>query len=117
MSDLMRLRQMIRDYVEERDWDQFHNPKDLTISLALESSELLEHFQWKTTEEIEDYLVKSKHEVEEELADVFYCVLLIANKLDVDLEQVLSKKMIKNRNKYPIEKARGNYKKYTELAD
>ncbi len=65
MSDLMRLRQMIRDYVEERDWDQFHNPKDLTISLALESSELLEHFQWKTTEEIEDYLVKSKHEVEE----------------------------------------------------
>lgn len=106
---------MISRFVDERDWDQFHNPKDLSISLALEAAEVLEHFQWKSPEEMDRHVVDKKTEVGEELADTFYWVLLLANKLDVDLAEAFKKKMIKNAQKYPIEKSKGSHKKYTEL--
>lgn len=112
LSDLQRI---IRKFCDDRDWDQFHNPKDLSISLSLEAAELLEHFQWKHEDEITKYLTTEKDEVGSELADVFYWVLLIANKLDIDLVKVFDKKMEKNEKKYPIEKSKGNHKKYTEL--
>ncbi len=108
---------MISTFVDDRDWDQFHNPKDLSISLALEAAEVMEHFQWKSDEEMIQHAVKHKADVGEELADVFYWVLLLANKLDVDITDAFQKKMHKNEAKYPITKAKGNHKKYTELAD
>jgi len=102
---------------EDRDWSQFHTPKDMAISLVLESTELLEHFQWKKEDEVKVHLDQRREEVAEELADVLYWVLLISNDLKIDLNATLSKKMDKNEAKYPIEKAKGNAKKYTELED
>jgi NTP pyrophosphatase (non-canonical NTP hydrolase) len=112
---LKDLQLIIRQFVDERDWDQFHNPKDLAISLSLEAAEVMEHFQWKNADEMAEHVKKMKTEVGEELADVFYWVLLLANKMDVDLVQTFEKKMEKNRAKYPVEKAKGSHKKYTEL--
>jgi NTP pyrophosphatase (non-canonical NTP hydrolase) len=100
-------------YIRARDWEQFHNPKDVAISLALEASEVLEHFQWKTPEEIKQHLKENLDDVAEELADVLYWVLLMAHYLKIDLNQAVSKKMLKNEKKYPVKKARGSHKKYT----
>lgn len=116
-TSLADLQKMIRKFVDDRDWDQFHNPKDLSISLALEAAEVMEHFQWKNAEEMAEHVVKMKQEVGEELADVFYWVLLLANKLDIDLVDAFEKKMDKNAAKYPIGKAKGSHKKYTELGE
>lgn len=113
-SDIDTLQKMIRKFVDDRDWDQFHNPKDLAVSLTLEAAEVLEHFQWKNDAEMREHVVKNRDEVGEELADVLYWVLLLANKIDLDLEEAFEKKMAKNAAKYPIDKARGNHKKYTE---
>jgi len=101
---------------DERNWKQFHNPKDMAISLVLESTEFLEHFQWKNKKEIEAHLKKHTGEVADELADVLYWVLLIANDLDIDLNEALNAKMAKNEAKYPVEKSKGNHRKYTELS-
>ena len=95
------------DFTKELDWDQFHSPENLAKSIAIESGELLECFQWNS-----DY---DKSEVCEELADVVnYCILL-ADKLDVSLEDIVMKKLEKNRKKYPVEKAKGKSTKYTKL--
>lgn len=114
-TSLKDLQARISRFVDERDWDQFHNPKDLAISLALEAAEVMEHFQWKNAAEMAEHSVAKKEDVGEELADVFYWVLLLANKLDIDLVPAFEKKMQKNEAKYPVEKARGSHKKYTEL--
>ena len=97
---------------EERDWAKFHNPKDLAISISLEASELLETFQWSG----EDLAVSAKQDrMAEELADVaIYCIYL-ADALDIDLAAAVSGKVAANAEKYPVEKSRGNSKKYTEL--
>ena len=109
------LQAMIRKFVDDRDWDQFHNPKDLSISLSLEAAEVLEHFQWKNDAEMAAHAEKHKDDVGEELADVLYWVLLLANKLNINLSEAFKAKMVKNEAKYPIEKAKGSHKKYTEL--
>ncbi len=116
-TSLHDLQLAIRKFCDDRDWDQFHNPKDLAISLTLEATEVLEHFQWKNAEEMEEHSRTNKTEVGEELADVFYWVLLLSNKLDINLVEAFQKKMSKNEAKYPIEKAKGSHKKYTELID
>lgn len=116
-KSLADLQAMIRKFCDDRDWDQFHNPKDLSISLALEAAEVMEHFQWKNADEMAKHIKHKKGEVGEELADVFYWVLLLANKLDIDLVEAFQKKMDKNEAKYPIEKAKGSHKKYTELGE
>ncbi len=115
-DSLQALQKLIRTFCDERDWDQFHNPKDLAISLALEAAEVMEHFQWKNAEEMAAHSRNHKDDVAEELADVFYWVLLLSNKLDIDLIEAFKKKMAKNRQKYPVAKAKGSHKKYTELA-
>lgn len=112
---LQDLQKQIRKFCDERDWDQFHNPKDLSISLALEAAEVLEHFQWKDDAEMKVHTTNNKHEISEEIADVFYWVLLLSNKLEIDLLEAFEKKMKKNDQKYPVEKSKGNHKKYTEL--
>ena len=114
---LAELQQAIRRFCEDRDWDQFHNPKDLSISLALEAAEVMEHFQWKNAAEMAQHSTIHKEDIADELADVFYWVLLLSNKLDVDLVEAFQRKMKKNEAKYPVAKAKGSHKKYTELAD
>jgi len=107
----------IRKFVEERDWDKYHNPKDLAIGVITEASELLELFRFKSPEELEAMLKneEKKKAISEELADVFYFVLRFADKCNLNLSAELLKKMEKNETKYPIEKAKGKNLKYNEL--
>jgi NTP pyrophosphatase (non-canonical NTP hydrolase) len=103
------------DFREARDWKQFHNPKDLSLSLVLEATEVMEHFQWKNGKELEEYAKTHKHEIGEELADTLYWVLLLSHDLGIDVFEALDKKMKKNEEKYPVEKAKGSHAKYNEL--
>jgi len=116
MSEQIKsLTKMIIDFRNQRNWKQFHNPKDTAISLVLESTEFLEHFQWKNKKEIEEHIVKNKEQLSEEIADVFYWVLLIAHDLNIDPSEALTNKMIKNKAKYPVSKSKNNHIKYTDL--
>lgn len=115
MSDIVELTQKIIKFRDERDWEQFHNPKDCAISLSLEASELLEHFQWKNKEEVEKYIKTNINDISEELADVLYWVLLMSNDLNVDIVDALEKKIMKNEEKYPVEKAKGKHTKYNNF--
>ncbi len=115
MSDIEKLVDRIKKFCEERDWRQFHNMKDLAISLNLEAGEVLEHFQWKNEKEIEEYLKTHKEHIAEELSDVLYWVLLMSNDLGIDITDAFEKKMKKNEEKYPIEKAKNKHNKYTQL--
>lgn len=115
MTDLRDLQQRVIAFRDARDWKQFHNPKDLALSLVLEASEVLEHFQWKNEKELKGYLAKHKDEVGEELADALYWVLLMSHDLDIDLTKIFEEKMKKNENKYPVEKASGKHTKYNKL--
>ncbi|MDP2671433.1 MAG: MazG-like family protein [bacterium] len=110
------LQKRIVKFRDLRNWKQFHNPKDLAISLLLEAAELLEHFQWESPEEM-DELIKSEKlkEIKEEVADTYYWILLIAHDLNIDLEEALKEKMAQNEAKYPVEKAKNSHKKYNEL--
>ena len=101
------VKKTIVKFTKDRDWDQFHLPTNLAKSIAIESGELLECFQWNDN--------FNKEDVCDELADVIIYAILLADKLDVNLEKIIMKKMEKNSKKYPIEKAKGNSKKYTEL--
>lgn len=113
-SDLKRLRAEIRLFVEQRDWDQFHTPKNLCCALSVETAELLEHFQWLQTgvktELGADKLVQVRHE----MADVLVYLIRLADKLEVDLAGAVAEKMILNRLKYPADKVRGDARKYSE---
>lgn len=115
MSELDNLIKKIVKFNKERDWKQFHNPKDLAISLSLEASEVLEHFQWKNREEVVEYIKSHKEHIGEELADVFYWVLLMSHDLKIDIIKASEKKLKKNIEKYPVKKAKGKHTKYTEL--
>jgi len=106
-QDMKEVKKAVVEFTKERDWDQFHSPENLAKSIAIESGELLECFQWGS-----DY---DKGEVRKELADVVnYCILL-ADKLGVDLEDIVMEKLEENRKKYPVEKAKGKSTKYTKL--
>lgn len=115
MSDIKQLTEKIIKFRDARDWKQFHNPKDMSISLALEAAEVLEHFQWKSKQEIDEYIRTNKDEIGEELADVLYWVLLMSHDIDLDILDALDKKIDKNNEKYPIEKAKGKHTKYDKL--
>lgn len=115
MNDLDKLTERIVAFRDARNWKQFHNPKDLAISLMLEAGEVVEHFQWKNAEEMAKHVAEKKDAVSEELADVLYYLLLMARDLDIDLEAALARKMDINEAKYPVDKSKGNHKKYTEL--
>jgi len=100
---------------DARDWRQFHNPKDIMLSLCLEAAELLEHAQWRNGEDLKNYLSEHKDEVGQELADVLYWVLLLSDDLSIDLEEAFHRKMDLNEQRYPVDKARGRSTKYTKL--
>lgn len=115
MDKIKELTEKLAAFRDERDWKQFHNPKDCAISLLLEAAEVLEHFQWKSKEEMEKYIMTNKTDIGEELADVLHWVLLMSHDLNIDVFDVLEKKIAKDAEKYPVEKAKGKNKKYTEL--
>jgi NTP pyrophosphatase (non-canonical NTP hydrolase) len=114
MANLDDLTKRIIAFRDARDWKQFHNPKDLALSLVLEATEVMEHFQWKNAKEMEEHLKIHKEEVGEELADTLYWLILMANDFEINLLDALDRKLVKIESKYPVEKAKGNHKKYTE---
>lgn len=114
-DSIKSLQKKIIAFRDARDWKQFHNPKDLALSLVLEAGEVMEHFQWKTSEEITAYIKSQKNDIADELADVLYWVLLIANDLKIDLPSAVETKLRKNAKKYPIKKAKGRHTKYNKL--
>ncbi len=103
---------------DERDWRQFHNPKDLAISISLEAAELLEHFQWKTPAEIAAALESEaeRMRVAEEMADVLILLISMADVVGVDLVEAGRRKLAENARKYPVDRAKGNARKYDEIA-
>ena len=109
MSDLEELRKAIVKFTQERDWDQFHNGKDLALALSVEAAELNEAFLWKDAKDV------NVEKVKEELADIFNYAILIADKYDLDIKQIVLDKLRRNAEKYPIDKAFGSAKKYNDL--
>ena len=106
---ISELRQVVSEFVQERDWRQFHSPKNLTMSLAVEAAELMEHFQWLTTDESREISAEKSSEVADEMADVFCYLLAISNELNIDLSASFENKMAKNRLKYPAVEFRGRF--------
>ena len=115
MTDIKKLTEEIVKFRDARDWKQFHNPKDCAISLSLEAAEVLEHFQWKTNAEIEEYLKDHKEHIADELSDVLYWVLLMSHDLNIDILEASNRKMEENNKKYSVEKAKGKHTKYNKL--
>ena len=116
MSDLQQLTQAIIQFRDERDWKQFHKPKDMVISLMLEAAEVAELFQWKTEEEMEAmHIPEGNEDLADELSDVLAYLLQIAYDFNIDLKSAFLRKLEKSAAKYPVEKARGNATKYIEL--
>ncbi len=115
MASIEDLAKLVVAFRDERNWKQFHNPKDCAIGLSLETAEVLEHFHWRNGDELAKYLVEHKEDVADELADVLYWVLLMAYDLKIDLATAVPNKLAKTALKYPIEKSSGNHTKYTEL--
>ena len=115
MPDIKELTEKIRKFRDERDWMQFHNHKDMALSLVLEAAEVLEHFQWKSPDEIVKYAKTHKDEIAEELADVGMYLFELADNIGIDLREAMEKKIEKNNSNYPVEKARGKHTKYDKL--
>jgi len=115
MNSLLELRDALRGFCAEREWDQFHSPKNLAIALSVEASELLEHFQWLTDDGSKALPAKTLEAVSQEMADVLLYLVRLADKLDVNLLDAAEAKLRQNAIKYPVEKSRGSSRKYTEL--
>lgn len=117
MGDLDELRDLVRGFVEERDWEQFHNAKDLATAISVEASELQEVFLWKAQDEAHDLMgdPSVRHEVEEEMADILIYLLSMASTYDVDLAEAVRSKVASNSEKYPAELVKGKAIKYDRL--
>ena len=111
---MIELRDKLREFAAQRDWDQFHTPKNLATALSVEAAELLEHFQWLTPEQSTRLAPDQKEKVRDEMADVLLYLIRLADKLDVDLLDAASKKIAKNAIKYPAAQVRGSMKKYSD---
>jgi len=111
------LRDRLRDFAKERDWDQFHTPKNLSMALIAEAAELVEHFQWVDGGSSHLLTEKVRPSVEEEIADIFIYLVRIADKLEIDLYRAVERKIAINACKYPADKVRGSARKYTEYED
>ena len=109
MNEFDEMKRILRAFNEERDWDQFHNGKDLALALSIEAAELLEVFLWKKPEEA------NIEKIKEELADVLNYAFQMADKYNLDIQAIMKEKLARNAEKYPVEKAKGSAKKYSEL--
>ena len=121
MSDekttIAKLKEIVKQYNDERDYSQYHNPKELAIGASVEASELLELFMFKSNREMELMFKDSKksQDITDEMSDTLYYIIRLAQLYDIDLSEAFQKKMVQNRKKYPIKKAKGSNKKYNEL--
>lgn len=115
ITTIFQLKERIKKFVQDRDWEQYHSPKNLAMSLAIEVGELMEHFQWSSVEEAKESLKKkrNKQEIEKELADILIYVLEFAQLYDIDLTAAINKKININAKKYPVHLAKGKAHKYT----
>jgi NTP pyrophosphatase (non-canonical NTP hydrolase) len=112
MNEIKVLTKKIERFRDDRDWKKFHNHKDMALSLVLEAAEVLEHFQWKSKNEVEKHGVLCKDEIADELADVAMYLFELADNLEIDLSDAIENKLRKNAKKYPVEKAKGRHTKY-----
>jgi NTP pyrophosphatase (non-canonical NTP hydrolase) len=115
MSEISKITKKIIKFRDERDWMQFHDPKNMAVSIMLEASELLEHFQWKTKEEVRKYVTQNKTEIKDEIADIALYLFELADNLGINLIGAMEEKLKKNEMKYPVEKAKGKHTKYNKL--
>ncbi|SAL13429.1 hypothetical protein AWB73_00502 [Caballeronia turbans] len=113
-SELVRMRDMLREFVSERDWSRFHSPKNLAAALSVEASELLEPFTWLASGDKAELDEAKLRAIRHEMADVLAYLVMLADSLDVDLHRALIEKMALNRSKYPVHKVKGDARKYTE---
>lgn len=111
------LKARLKQFADERDWDQFHAPKNLVMALSVEASELLEHFQWLSEEQSQNLNPEQHQLVAHEMADIFIYLVRLAGKLDVDILRAVEEKIKLNAEKYPADKVRGSSRKYTEYKD
>jgi len=114
LTEIPKLQERLRAFAEQRDWKQFHSPKNLSMALIVEAGELAEHFQWLTQEESFNLVNEKLEAVGEELADIFVYLVRLADQLDIDLSEVVERKIGLNELKYPADKVRGSAKKYNE---
>jgi dCTP diphosphatase len=114
-SPLLELRDAMRAFAAERDWEQFHTPKNLASALAVEAAELMEPFQWLTPEQSAQLDAPTKARVADEIADVLLYLVRLADRLDIDIAAAARAKLAKNAEKYPVDRSRGSARKYTEL--
>ncbi|MBK24220.1 MAG: nucleotide pyrophosphohydrolase [Halobacteriovorax sp.] len=110
-----KFQKQLSDFAKEREWEQFHSPKNIAMALSVEASELMEIFQWKTTDESRELCEKDLRKVQEEVADVFLYTMRMADLLNINIGEAIESKMEQNAQKYPVDKSRGNSKKYNEL--
>lgn len=115
MSNYEKVMQKIRQFRDERDWMQFHDPKSMAASISIEAGELLEHFQWKNKEEAEEYVKTHKEEISEEAADVAAYLFEFCDNIGIDLFEATERKIDRNAQKYPVDKAKGKHTKYNQL--
>ena len=115
MSEIRQITEKIKKFRVERDWMQFHDPKNMAVSIILEASELLEHFQWKTAEEVEQYVRQNHEEIKDEIADIALYLFELGDNLGISLVDAMDQKLKKNEMKYPVEKAKGKHTKYNKL--
>ncbi|HVZ11576.1 MAG TPA: nucleotide pyrophosphohydrolase [Patescibacteria group bacterium] len=115
MIDLQKLVNKTIKFRDQRDWKQFHNPKDIALSMVLEAGEVLEHFQWKNGHDLATHLEKNKDELSKELMDTLAYLLILTHDLDIDIEKSFDKKLMEDTKKYPISKSKGKSTKYTKL--
>ncbi|MBC2605200.1 nucleotide pyrophosphohydrolase [Pelagicoccus albus] len=115
LDPLSQLTEKLTAFRDDRDWKQFHNPKDLAIALSIEAAELQEIFLWKKPEEVSGTVSKKRVQIEEEVADIASYLLLLCHEMGIDLNKAVSSKIEKNAAKYPVEKAKGTHAKYDEL--
>lgn len=115
-NNINELKKLVEKFCDDRDWEQFHNPKDLTIGISTEANELLSLFRFKNKEDMEVMLknLNKREEIEDETADIFFFLLRFAQMNNIDLSEVLKRKIEKNNKKYSIEKFKGSNKKYSE---
>ena len=112
-TTIAELKQQVAAFVAERDWQQYHDPKNLSMAIAIEAAELMEHFQWLRSEELQSAIADPgvREEVRDELADIACFLLALSNRLEIDVSEAIEQKMAKNRRKYPADEFRGKYRK------
>ncbi len=115
MEKFEKLLLKLRVFRQERDWEKFHKPKEVAMAAAIEAAELMEIFLWKNEEEIKRFIAKNRETVADEIADTAVYLMLLADDLGIDLLDAIEAKMKKNAEKYPVEKCKGRYEKYSEL--